>query len=62
MTPREDSWQKELQRNRDEQRRLDRARFYASIVFALVGFAVVLAILGWAARHALPSALVGPML
>ena len=36
MTRKEKSWQQELQRNRNEMRRLERVRFYAALVFAVI--------------------------
>ena len=48
MTREELSWQEELQRNRNEMRRLDRYRLIASILLFFAGISLVLTILLWA--------------
>jgi len=52
MTREELSWQKELQRNRNEMRRLDRYRLIASILFFFAGVSLVITILVWASLAA----------
>ena len=52
MTREELSWQKQLQRNRNEMRRLDRYRLIASILFFFAGVSLVITILLWASLAA----------
>lgn len=51
MTREEESWQKQLQRNRDEMRRLENMRFWASILFAVAALAMAGALLFWASQQ-----------
>ena len=48
MTRYDDSLEKRLQHSRDELRRLENLRFFASIIFTLAGVILVAAILYWA--------------
>jgi len=60
MNRHDESPEKQLQRNRDEIRRLENMRFCASIIFALLGFALVGAILYWARDAAISITIESP--
>ena len=54
-----ESWQQERQRIRDETRRLENIRFWASIVFSTIGFALLGALMFWASAYA-STEILGP--
>lgn len=59
MTREEESWQKQLQRNRDEMRRLKKVQNITLLALAAIGLVGIALLLAWGLKHAVFDILAG---